>query len=216
MNTYNTDSENQTCTCLDWKETRQEFKLNDPRRLCKHIINKLNINNLSKELMYFKESLEFYKSKEYGFYTDFNEVIYISQVDCKILYKNCDWMNIFDKNGNKYGFLVYGNDGCFKWANNKKPNLFEEIEIYFDNDEYLPAIDWFDDEKEYILNQLKGIYHHVKINYDDILADVAKEKNYEFYCDDEIISATITNDSISIDFTNISFFSISLALEVKN
>lgn len=214
MNTYNTDLEKQTCTCLDWKESRQEFKINDPRRLCKHIINQLDINNLPYELSYFKESLEYYQKNEYAFTTDFEELIYISQADCKILYKNFGWINIYDKDGNKYGFLIYGFDESFKWAKNKKPQLFQEIEIFFDNDEYLPSIDWFDDEKEYILNQLDGIYQQVKINNDDMLADVAKEKNYQFYCDDKIVSVTITNDSISIDFTNISFLRDKAKVEV--
>jgi len=31
MNQYNTNLENQTCTCQDWQETRQEFRQNDPR-----------------------------------------------------------------------------------------------------------------------------------------------------------------------------------------
>ena len=154
MNTYNTNLENQTCTCLDWKETRQEFKLNDPRRLCKHIINKLDINNLPTELKYFIESLEYYQKNQKSFTKDFDNVKYILEVDCKILYRKDDWINVYDKNGNKYGFLPYSYDAGFKWAENKKPKKFQEIEIYFDKGEYLPAIDWFEDEKISILNIL--------------------------------------------------------------
>ena len=107
MNTYNTDSKNQTCTCLDWKETRQEFKLNDPRRLCKHIVCKLNIDNLPTKLKYFKKSLEYYQKNQKGFTKDFEKVIYLSEVDCKIFYLKDDWINVYDKNGNKYGFIPY-------------------------------------------------------------------------------------------------------------
>ena len=64
MNSYNTDLVKQTCSCLDWKETRQEYELDDPRRLCKHIINKLDLNNLNDSLKYFRESLEYYQENE--------------------------------------------------------------------------------------------------------------------------------------------------------
>ena len=64
MNTYDTDIQNLTCTCKDWQETRKDYTTNDPRRLCKHIINKLDINNLPSSIKYFKESIEFYQEKE--------------------------------------------------------------------------------------------------------------------------------------------------------
>ncbi len=63
MNTYNTNTSNLTCSCLDWLEKRSIYPLTDPRRLCKHIINKLDVNNLPIEISKFKESIEFYKKK---------------------------------------------------------------------------------------------------------------------------------------------------------
>lgn len=204
MNTYNTDLENQTCTCLDWQETRQEFKQNDPRRLCKHIINILDTNNLSNELKYFKESLTYYQENQKGFVKDFDEVMYILEADCKILYTKNDWINVYDKNGNRYGFLPYSYDAGFKWAENKKPKKFQEIEIYFDKDEYLPAIDWFEDEKILILNRLNEKYSSVEIVGSEHFTTCAKQKTYEIECDDETNYIHITNESINVEFSDIS------------
>lgn len=204
MNTYDTDSENQTCTCIDWKETRKEFNIDDPRRLCKHIIVKLDINNLANELKYFKESLKYYQENKKGFTKDFEKVINLSKFDCKILYKKDDWINVYDKNGNKYAFLPYSYDGGFKWAENKKPNKFQEIEIYFDKDEYLPAIDWFENEKILILNRLNEKYSSVEIIGSEHFTTSAKQKTYEIECDDEANYIHITNESINIEFSDIS------------
>lgn len=42
MNVYNTDTQMLTCTCKDWEEVRSGYAMDNPRRLCKHIINKLD------------------------------------------------------------------------------------------------------------------------------------------------------------------------------
>lgn len=203
MNNYDTNMRNLTCSCPDWIETRDSYLINDPRRLCKHIINKLDLDNLPDELKYFKESLEYYKSKEKGFTKDFDSVLYLPNVDCKVLYVKDGWINVYDKDGNKYGFLPYSYDKGFKWAKDKKPKNFQAIEIYFDKDEYLPAIDWFEDEKAYILKELRKIYKKVKLEGSEHFVTCAKEKTYEIYCDDETSYINITNDSINVEFCNI-------------
>ena len=38
MNEYNTNIKTLSCSCLDWQESRSQYGLSDPRRLCKHII----------------------------------------------------------------------------------------------------------------------------------------------------------------------------------
>ena len=55
MNIYNTDTEKLTCSCKDWEEVRSNYSMDNPRRLCKHIINKLDTDNLPTNLKYFKE-----------------------------------------------------------------------------------------------------------------------------------------------------------------
>ena len=96
MNEYNTNVIELTCSCLDWIETRQKYKLSDPRRLCKHIINKLDINNLPPEISKFKGSIEFYQKKEWGFKINFDEII---ELDTFTLLGDIDWIDVFDENG---------------------------------------------------------------------------------------------------------------------
>jgi hypothetical protein len=55
MNLYDTNITKLTCSCKDWEEVRRDYPIDNPRRLCKHIINKLDVNNLSNSLKYFKE-----------------------------------------------------------------------------------------------------------------------------------------------------------------
>jgi hypothetical protein len=64
MNIYDTSIKKLTCSCKYWEETRSSCEMDNPRRLCKHIINKLDIVNLPNNLKYFKEDLEFYKEKD--------------------------------------------------------------------------------------------------------------------------------------------------------
>lgn len=42
-NKYLTNVSELTCSCLDWKLKRAHYKKNDPRRLCKHLINKFDL-----------------------------------------------------------------------------------------------------------------------------------------------------------------------------
>ena len=84
---YDVDIVNQSCTCNDWILERSNYSKDDPRRLCKHIISTLDINHLSDELKYFKESLKYYQENQKGFTKEFDEVMYILEADCKILYR---------------------------------------------------------------------------------------------------------------------------------
>ena len=110
---YDVDLANQSCTCNDWILERSNYPKDDPRRLCKHIINQLDIDNLSSELRYFRDSLQYYQENKRAFRKDFENVIYVSDADCKVLYVKDDWINIFDRNGKKYGFIPYGYSGGF-------------------------------------------------------------------------------------------------------
>ena len=47
--TYTVSISSMTCTCLDFTETRVEFNTNDPRRGCKHIVERLAENDLLKQ-----------------------------------------------------------------------------------------------------------------------------------------------------------------------
>lgn len=125
MNTYNTNIIKLTCSCLDWEETRKEYQNNDPRRLCKHIINKLDINNLPSQIYKFKDSIEFYQEKEWGFKRDFDEIIELNNFT---LLGNIDWIDVFDEDGNRYA--VKKEYSSIYWSGNIKPNEYQIIEKY--------------------------------------------------------------------------------------
>lgn len=200
---YDVDVVNQSCTCNDWILERSNYPKDDPRRLCKHIINQLDIDNLFSELRYFRDSLQYYQENKKGFRTDFENILYMQNVDCKILYTEHGWIGVFDKNGNEYAFTPYSYSGGFKWAKDKKPNKFQEIEIYFDNDEYLPSINWFNDERITVLNLLNEKYSSVSINDGDFV-QYAKGRDCQIMCDDTLDAITITNESIKVLISNIS------------
>ena len=135
-NEYSTDIEKLTCTCLDWQEKRCQYAMDDPRRLCKHIVKKLDLNSLLKAVKYFRESIVYYQSNNKGFNDfDFDKIIHLPQNDLKILgYENLFhgiWMNVYDKEGNRYGFLIDRYTFAFIWAKEKKPIGYEEVEEYF-------------------------------------------------------------------------------------
>lgn len=158
MNIYDTDIEKLTCTCKDWAEVRSGYPIGNPRRLCKHIINKLDTNNLSKTLNYFREDIEFYKSKEKGFGKEFQKIIPLLNSKYIALYNDNDWTNIYNEDGGSFALIITSFNNDFKWAKDEKPQDFQEIEIYFDKDEYLPAIGLFADERALILSKIKESY----------------------------------------------------------
>lgn len=130
MNEYDTSIIELKCSCGDWKERRYSYPLADPRRLCKHIINKLDIVNLPVIINYYKTSIQYYKEKEYGFPTNFEKIIHLPINDLKILF-TYEWMNIYDNKGSKYGFLIEQETSRPIWSNNNKPEGFIEVEEYF-------------------------------------------------------------------------------------
>ena len=80
MNEYNTEIDKLTCDCKDWTEVRSTYEYKDPRRLCKHIIRKLEMNNLPSELKKFKDLISFYQEKSKGFKTNFDKIIYLKNL----------------------------------------------------------------------------------------------------------------------------------------
>ena len=151
---YSVDIDGLSCTCKDWIEIRSNYSKDDPRRLCKHIIQIIDVNNLSDELKYFIEDIEYYKDNKYGTKI-FNEMIYIKKADCKVVLKDSDWFDVYDSNGKKYGLNL--RDINFMWTNNTgKPLNYIEIERFFYDDNLLEAIELFDSEKSFIVNLLNN------------------------------------------------------------
>lgn len=130
---YETDINNLTCTCKNWKLLRSQFPIDDPRRLCKHLIKKIDIDNMDSNLNRYKYEIKFYKNKNSGFPDDFNTLIDIEGTSHKLLYKhqNQSWMNFFDSDGTKYG-VMHENYERVVWTHlYGKPEDYEKVEKYF-------------------------------------------------------------------------------------
>lgn len=130
---YETDINNLTCTCKNWKLLRSQFPIDDPRRLCKHLIKKIDIDNMDSNLNRYKYEIKFYKNKNSGFLDDFNTLIDIEGTSHKLLYKhdNQTWMSFFDSDGTKYG-VMHENYEKVVWTNlYGKPHDYEKVEKYF-------------------------------------------------------------------------------------
>lgn len=127
MNLYDTNIVDLTCTCPDWLESRSHYLLTDPRRLCKHIINKLEPEHLPPQIHKFKESILFYKEKGWGFKKDFDEIIELGEFT---LLNTLDWIDVFDKNSVRYAVKIDDISGDVYWAKNMIPNGYQIIENY--------------------------------------------------------------------------------------
>lgn len=163
MNKYNTNITKLTCSCSDWKMTRIQYSRNDPRRLCKHIINKININNLPVEILKFKESIEFYQKKEWGFKRNFNEII---ELDNFTLLGDFDWIDVFDKDGNRYGYLNDSYTGKHQWSKQNRPNGYEEIEFFFSKRFDTTPLPLQGKEKQDMVKAIKSV-HNIKFSIED-------------------------------------------------
>ena len=159
MNEYNTNVIELTCSCLDWIETRQKYKLSDPRRLCKHIINKLDINNLPPEISKFKGSIEFYQKKEWGFKINFDEII---ELDTFTLLGDIDWIDVFDENGIRYGVKKEPFSRDIYWANNQKPKNFSIIEEFLIKESEKIPLPLEEEEYPQIISFIKEVLPHKK------------------------------------------------------
>lgn len=161
---YETNINTLTCNCKNWLFTRSDFQNNDPRRLCKHLIQKLDENNLVQEVFKYKDNILFYKSKNKGFRDDFNHLIEIPNTGCTLLYKyEFEWMSLFDEDGNKYGFMIGGN-GNFSWSKETKPASSNTIELFFTKSEYLLPIDLLKEEIDEIIKVISGKYKILQEN----------------------------------------------------
>jgi len=159
---YNTNIEKLTCSCPDWEETRKQYLKNDPRRLCKHIINKLAIDNLPCTIGKFKESIEFYQKKEWGFKRDFDKIIELGNLT---LLGNIDWIDIFDEDTIRYAVKKDYFSSTIYWANDIKPKNYEIIEKYLINESEKIPLRLEVEEHSQIVNFIKEVLPNKKDFY---------------------------------------------------
>lgn len=156
-----------SCTCKDWALERFIYNKDDPRRLCKHLIEKIDLNTLSEDLKYFREKIEHHKKYETGFTKYIDDIRYIKEADCKVLYRNrSEWNSVCDSFGITYGLSITSHG--YRWTNRGKPKEYKRIEdifggssadnesILIENDSFLEAIDLFEDEKVSIMKLIES------------------------------------------------------------
>lgn len=129
---YRTNISELTCSCLDWKNTRIKYALDDPRRLCKHLINKITDIQVDAQFPFFRESILFYKEKERGFKRDIKELKDLSEFGLKIMIDN-DWCDVFDSNGKRYGYKYDFEALKHTWAKGSKPLNSHKIQELFES-----------------------------------------------------------------------------------
>ncbi len=196
MNIYDTDIKNLTCSCEDWKQERVNYPINDPRRLCKHIINKFDIDNLPDEIKYFREAINFYKIKEWGFKKDFEKIIKLPINNLRILF-SYQWMNVYDKNGNEFGFLIEQSSNNMIWAKNKKPKGYYEVEDYFKTKKIGIPTKLLKKEKIDLINFIKDKIPNKKDYYITIVEDqYLPTPDGIYYWYEESLTKELTESSI--------------------
>lgn len=128
-NEYDTDTKAKTCSCKDWNDTRKQYGLYDPRRLCKHLIHELSKSDIQQHYPYYQQKIAFYKSKERGFKRDFDEIIDLSKFGLMVFVT--EWCDVFDVEGNRYGFKFDWETGNKIWAKGNAPKGYQEVEKIF-------------------------------------------------------------------------------------
>lgn len=211
---YETDINNLTCTCKNWTLLRSQFPIDDPRRLCKHLIKKIDINKMDSNLNRYKYEIEFYKNKNSGFPDDFNTLIDIEGTSHKLLYKhdNQSWMSFFDSDGTKYG-VMHENYERVVWTNlYGKPHDYAKVEKYFNQlTVKLPL--WLQEyEKNELIHYMKTVIpgkenSHFRIELHQYIPTPShidysvdeENDNIHYIVDNEIYMIVVKNDVMIIE-----------------
>lgn len=131
------------CTCNEFKEYRQNFSKNDPRRLCQHLVKGLNNENLPEDLVQFKPEISYWVSKNDG--VRIYKYMTTNNIDGRKIILSADnydesvtdyWVNILC-DGERYGFCPEKN----RWSYRQQPlKNSESIEKWIKNkiEEYRP------------------------------------------------------------------------------
>jgi hypothetical protein len=130
-NKYNTNVKEKTCSCKDWTNTRKHYELFDPRRLCKHLIQELQDSDIQLHYPYYQQEIVFYKNNERGFKRNIDEIIDLSKFGLMVFVS--EWCDVFDIEGNRYGFKFDWETGNKIWANGIAPKGYQEVEKIFQN-----------------------------------------------------------------------------------
>ncbi|HHH54782.1 MAG TPA: BREX system Lon protease-like protein BrxL, partial [Bacteroidetes bacterium] len=169
-----------------------------PRRLCKHLIDQLDIDNLPTSIKKFQASIQFYQDKKKGYNKYFNELIEVPYTDFVAEYNDGDWINIFDNESNRYGFLI--KDDEYIWAKSSKPKNYKIIETFFARKEYQPVVPLTGEEIKNIESSLENKFHVEEGHY----VITTQERPYEIRAKNESLETYydmmhVTNEEIFIE-----------------
>lgn len=187
MNSYITDTIVQTCSCKDWKNTRYKYEKDDPRRLCKHLIKQINLENLPKNLIPFKQSIAFYKEERRGFKRRIYSIIKIPDTDLIVLYQQ-GWIDVFNSEGELYSLVLYDYiNEDIKWSGDMHPEGYKKLEEFFQNDDFklpIPLMNFeIQDIKSYL--EIKKPYKILKLKFHDYDIKDTSSRKYKIYIDNE-------------------------------
>jgi DNA-directed RNA polymerase subunit M/transcription elongation factor TFIIS len=167
MNSYDTNTEEQTCSCTDWEKRRHIYPFNDPRRLCKHLIKQLDLHNLPEELKIYGQELLFKQKQGKGFITNIYSIIKVPDTSLVVVYKP-DWCDVYDEQGNRYSMALYDyNHEEIIWTRGNKPKEHYRLELFFQDDGFqLPRdieIDEIDQLQDFMCQtyESKGCYSFI-------------------------------------------------------
>jgi len=139
---------------MDWKSTRMQYTANDPRRLCKHIINKLDINNLPDSIKRFKEDIEFCQDRGWGFKTDFEKVVELGNLT---LLDTHEWIDVYDEYGIRYAVKKEDFIDVFYWEHKRKPENYDVVEKYLAEKEKKLPLPLEEEEYPLIIEFIKQV-----------------------------------------------------------
>lgn len=118
-----------TCSCADFRKEREQFRHDDPRRLCKHLVRSFtDANSLPEDLILYKEGIERSAGGHRGFPTNrtrFDELISGKRISIMIpkeITEEDPWIDVYC-DSRRYSY----SPGLEKWADETASPREEQI-----------------------------------------------------------------------------------------
>lgn len=199
---YKVDTRVITCTCPNFIEDRSKYQIDDPRRLCKHLIKKMwETNSLPQDLIFYKDGIKW--SYEYGkgfSYYDGEKIdIHINGKKFTIFTHEMDneddpdiyWIEVYCEN-KRYSYTA----NFEKWALDNPPPHEEQIIrlIYEKMGEPIPPLIPSDSLKTLSCEQIDDNTYLIKSEIDRIAINAEikpKSKNIYYWVNKEEYSGNL-------------------------
>ena len=123
------NSKSITCSCLDFRKDREQFRHDDPRRLCKHLVKSFaDGNSIPEELAFFWEGIQLSAENHNGFPSNkrrFDGVFSWGRISLMVPLETTEenpWIDVYTDAG-RYRY----SPGLRRWAEGTVPPLEREI-----------------------------------------------------------------------------------------